>query len=406
MLKDFLDERPMVTLFTRPRRFGKTLNMEMIRTFFEKTEEDTSKYFVNKKIWAQGENYRAFQGKYPVIFISLKDVKCGSWDETYQLLCRIIRDEYARHRELLDSPAMDEGDRSYLNDILNGTADKSDITMSLLKLSEMLHRHYGESVVIVVDEYDTPIQSGHTNGFYDDVISFMRNFLSGGFKDNKNLAFGFLTGILRVAKESIFSGLNNLVINSVLDNKYSEYFGFTTEEVREMAEYYGAQDKMDEICEWYDGYRFGKTEIFNPWSVINYFSNDCEARAFWLSTGSNDIISKIVREADEEIYQKLTSLVNGGSFTTYIDTSVIYPQIRKNPSSIYSFLLVAGYLKVMKASVSISGDFIGTVALPNKEISLVYRKEILQKLEGMIPQSTAITVEEAMYDGDGEKLQR
>lgn len=404
MLKDFLDERPMVTLFTRPRRFGKTLNMEMIRTFFEKTEEDTSKYFVNKKIWAQGENYRAFQGKYPVIFISLKDVKCGSWDETYQLLYRIIRDEYARHRELLDSDAMDAGDKTYLNDVLNGTADKSDITLSLFKLSEMLHRHYGEGAVIIVDEYDTPIQSGHTNGFYDDVISFMRNFLSGGFKDNKHLAFGFLTGILRVAKESIFSGLNNLVINSVLDHKYSEYFGFTTEEVQEMAEYYGAQDKMDEICEWYDGYRFGKTDIFNPWSVINYFSNDCEPRAFWLSTGSNDIISEIIQEADEEIYQKLTSLVNGESFTTYIDTSVIYPQIRKNPSSIYSFLLVAGYLKVMKASVSISGDFIGTVALPNKEISLVYRKEILQKLEGMIPQSTAITVEEAMYDGDGEKL--
>ena len=279
-----------------------------------------------------------------------------------------------------------------------------DLERSLLYLSEMLKKHYGEGAVIIIDEYDTPIQSGHTNGFYDDVIAFMRNLLSSCFKDNKSLAFGFLTGILRVAKESIFSGLNNLTINSVLDNKYSEYFGFTANEVKEMAAYYSASDKFDEVCEWYDGYRFGKTDIFNPWSVINYFSNDCEPRAFWLSTGSNDIIGEIIKEADNEIYERLSSLVNGGSFTTYIDTSVIYPQIKNNPSSIYSFLLMAGYLKVVKSSVSISGDFMCEVALPNKEISLVYRKEILQKLENLIPQATAIAVEEAIFSGNGEKL--
>lgn len=404
MLKDFIDERPMVTLFTRPRRFGKTLNMDMLRTFFEKTNEDTSKYFKDKKIWEQGEYYRSFQGKYPVIFITLKDVKHNSWDNTFANIGSIISSEYCRHSDLSKSPKLDKKQKDFYDKMVSEKFSAVDLERSLLYLSEMLKKHYGEGAVIIIDEYDTPIQSGHTNGFYDDVIAFMRNLLSGCFKDNKSLAFGFLTGILRVAKESIFSGLNNLTINSVLDNKYSEYFGFTANEVKEMAAYYSAPDKFDEVCEWYDGYRFGKTDIFNPWSVINYFSNDCEPRAFWLSTGSNDIIGEIIKEADNEIYERLSSLVNGGSFTTYIDTSVIYPQIKNNPSSIYSFLLMAGYLKVVKSSVSISGDFMCEVALPNKEISLVYRKEVLQKLENLIPQATAIAVEEAIFSGNGEKL--
>ena len=404
MLKDFIDERPMVTLFTRPRRFGKTLNMDMLRTFFEKTNEDTSKYFKDKKIWEQGEYYRSFQGKYPVIFITLKDVKHNSWDNTFANIGSIISSESCRHSDLSKSPKLDKKQKDFYDKMVSEKYSAVDLERSLLYLSEMLKKHYGEGAVIIIDEYDTPIQSGHTSGFYDDVIAFMRNLLSGCFKDNKSLAFGFLTGILRVAKESIFSGLNNLTINSVLDNKYSEYFGFTANEVKEMAAYYSASDKFDEVCEWYDGYRFGKTDIFNPWSVINYFSNDCEPRAFWLSTGSNDIIGEIIKEADNEIYERLSSLVNGGSFTTYIDTSVIYPQIKNNPSSIYSFLLMAGYLKVVKSSVSISGDFMCAVALPNKEISLVYRKEILQKLENLIPQATAIAVEEAIFSGNGEKL--
>ena len=196
----------------------------------------------------------------------------------------------------------------------------------------------------------------------------------------------------------------NLSINSVLDHKYSAYFGFTSDEVREMAAYYGASDKYDEICEWYDGYRFGKTEIFNPWSVVNYFSNECEPRAFWVSTGSNDVIGEVLAEADEEIYHRLASLVNGETITTYIDTGVIYPQIKKNPSTIYSFLLVTGYLKAVKTTLSFNGDFMCEISLPNREIALVYHKEILQKFETMIPQSTAIAVQEAIFSGDNRKL--
>ena len=405
MIKDFIDERPMVSLFTRPRRFGKTLNMDMLRVFFEKTDSDTSVYFKDKKIWACGEQYRAYQGKYPVIYVTFKDVKCESWESTYDLICQILRNEVQRHSELLSSNRISAYDKKYLESILSGSASEIDMAMTFMNLSRMLDAHYDKAPIIIIDEYDTPIQQGHTLGYYDKVISFMRNLFSGGLKDNKHLSFGFLTGILRVAKESIFSGLNNLVINSVLDNKYSAYFGFTPDEVREMARYYGVSEKYDEICEWYDGYRFGNSEIFNPWSVINYFNNECKPKAFWLSTGSNDIIGEIITQADQDIYDKLTSLVSGNTIVSYIDTSVTYPQIKQNPSAIYSFLLVAGYLNAVKAESSYGVDFMCELALPNKEILFVYNKEILQKLDHIIPQSIAISVQEAIYSGDSKRIQ-
>lgn len=404
MIKDFIDERPMVSLFTRPRRFGKTLNMDMIRTFFEKTDEDTSVYFKDKKIWECGKKYREYQGKYPVIFVTFKDIKFDTWEETFSAIKDVFAKETQRHIELANSDKCDEYDKKKFKQLASGDVNEVELSGVLLDLSRMLHKHHGIAPIIIIDEYDIPIQQGHMKNYYDKIILFMRNLFSGGLKDNKHLSYGFLTGILRVAKESIFSGLNNLTINSVLDNKYSSYFGFTEEEIREMAKYYGVSDKYDEICQWYDGYRFGKTDIFNPWSVINYFNNECEPRAFWQSTGSNDVIGEIIAEADKEIYGKLTSLVNGKTFTTYIDTGVIYPQIKNNPSTIYSFLLVAGYLKVLKTTPSFNGDFMCEVALPNREISLVYHKEILQQLDNIIPQPTAISIQEAIFSGDNEKL--
>ena len=406
MIKDFIDERPMVSLFMRPRRFGKTLNMDMLRTFFEKTNEDTSVYFKDKKIWQCGEKYRAYQGKYPVIFVTFKDIKFNTWKETFDAIRQVFSLEAQSHSELQTSDKCDEYDKKIFEKLLTGEVNEVELSGALLNLSRMLHKHYGIAPIIIVDEYDIPIQQGYMKGYYEEVILFMRNLFSGGFKDNKHLSYGFLTGILRVSKESIFSGLNNLAINSVLDNKYSSYFGFTTEEIHDMTKYYGVEDKYEEICQWYDGYRFGKTEIFNPWSVINYFNNECEPRAFWLSTGSNDIIGEIISEADSEIYDKLVSLVNGETFTTYIDTSVIYPQIKNNPSSIYSFLLVAGYLKVLKCTTAFNGDYMCEVGLPNKEISLVYHKEILQQLDNIIPQNTAISIQEAIFSGDNVRLKK
>lgn len=406
LIKDFLDERPMVSLYTRPRRFGKTLNMDMLRTFFERTKEDTSVYFQGKGIWNCGEEYRAYQGKYPVIFVSFKDIKFHTWEETLAMLRAVIGNEFVRHGELEASEKCSDADRKYYREAAAGETDAVALSRAFEVLSRMLYRHHGTEAIIIIDEYDIPIQQGHTHRFYDQVIDFMRNLFSGGLKDNKYLAYGFLTGILRVAKESIFSGLNNLVIHSVIDDKYSQYFGFTKEEVERMAAYYRAENKLAELCEWYDGYRFGDTEIFNPWSVINYFSIGCKPRAFWQSTGSNEIISEVIAGADEEIYERLEKLLLGEKFTTLIDTGVIYPQIQKNHSTIYSFLLVAGYLKAENVDISPSGDFMGEVSLPNREIKAVYNKEILQKLDGIVSQSSAVSIQEAVYANDITALQK
>lgn len=407
LIKDFLDERPKVSLFTRPRRFGKTLNMDMLRVFFElDSDEDTSIYFRDKKIWKCGEEYRSYQGKFPVIYVSFKDIKFDNWDDTFEMLKATIANEFDRHHELSESQKCGESDKRYYQDAVDQKLDKVGLSRSFDVLSRMLSKHYGENVIIIIDEYDVPIQQGFSKNFYDQVIDFMRNLFSGGLKDNSHLAYGFLTGILRVAKESIFSGLNNLVTNSVIDDKYSQYFGFTRNEVEVMADYYHSSDKLDEISEWYDGYRFGDTEIFNPWSVINYFGNRCKPRPFWQSTGSNDIISEVIGNANEEIYERMEKLLQGERFTALIDTGVIYPQIKNNPSTIYSFLLVAGYLKAENADISPNGDYICEVSLPNKEIKTVYNKEILQKLEGFVSQSTATGIQEAVYTNDTAKLQK
>lgn len=404
LIRDFIDERPQVSLFTRPRRFGKTLNMDMLRIFFERSKEDTSVYFKDKKIWRCGKEYQDYQGKYPVIYVTFKDVKCDDWENAYDLIYKIIRNEIERHSELLNSDKISAYEKKYLTSMLNGEANENDVAFAFLNLSRMLHTHYGVAPIIIVDEYDTPIQQGHVSGYYDQVIDFMRALFSGGLKDNPHLSYGFLTGILRVAKENIFSGLNNLKINSILDNRYSEYFGFTPEEVREMAQYYDVPEKYDEICEWYDGYRFGKTEIFNPWSVIGYFNNECVPRAFWQSTGSNDIIGEVLNNATMETFEKLEALVQGKSFVVNIDTGVIYPQIQNNPASVYSFLLVTGYLKAVTNDQPFGEDYMCEVAIPNKEISYVYSKEILSRFENVIPQSTAGAIQTALYTMDTSQL--
>jgi len=405
-IKDFLDERPMVSLFTRPRRFGKTLTMDMLRTFFEKTDEDTSVYFRDKLIWQQGKKYQEYQGKYPVIFVTFKDIKYDSWEKTFDAIKDVFSKEAGRHSELRTSDRCNEFEKRTFEKLLSGEVNEIELSCALLDLSRMLHKHYDIAPIIIIDEYDIPIQQGYLKDYYDQIILFMRNLFSGGLKDNKHLSFGFLTGILRVAKESIFSGLNNLTINSVLDNKYSSYFGFTVEEVKAMAEYYDVPDKYSEICEWYDGYRFGNSEIFNPWSVINYFRNDCQPRAYWQATGNNEIIGEVLSGIDENILDKLRKLIQGEMVVSVVDTGVIYPQVKNNPSSVFSFLLVAGYLKAMKSSMAMNGDFMCELALPNREISFVYRKEILQKLEYIIPQSSVTFIQEALYSVDSELLKK
>lgn len=398
LIKEFLDSRPLVSLFTRPRRFGKTLTMDMLKTFFEISETDTSVYFKDKKIWSCGERYRNEQGKYPVIFVTFKDIKFPTWEQAYFAIQEIIANEYLRHEYLLASDKCNEYEKNYFRKITDGSANEVSMTRALLHLSQMLKKHYGKSAVIIIDEYDTPIQQGFSEGYYDNIVGFMRNLLSGAFKDNSNLAYGFLTGILRVAKESIFSGLNNLTVHSITDEKYSEYFGFTADEVTKLAEYYGALNCFTDICNWYDGYRFGNREIFNPWSVINFFYNDCTAKAYWQSTGDNSIIRQIVAAADGETVENLRKLMQGETISSYIDTSVIYPEIQSNPSTVYSFLLAAGYLKAINRVDLLDGNFVCDVAIPNKEIFFVYEKEILSALSEAIPQSTAIGIQQAVIN--------
>lgn len=404
LIRDILDALPKVSLFTRPRRFGKTMNMDMLRVFFEKTEKDNSVYFTDKSIWACGDYYRSFQGKYPVIYLSFKDVKFNSWQSAQKCIADIIRLEYARHDELMNSLRLNSLEKNYYEKMIHGEADEVELAGSLDMLSGMLRNHYGIESVIIIDEYDTPIQQGYECGYYKEAIDFIRNLFSGAFKDNPNLAYGFLTGILRVAKESIFSGMNNLIVNSVLTKRYSEYFGFTQEEIKTMTAYYDVKDKYSEICEWYDGYLFGRSEIFNPWSVINYFSNECEPGAYWQSTGSNEIIGDILTKATPEITENLRKLLQGESISAYIDTGVIYPEVVKNPQSIYSFLLVAGYLKLSEAVLMPDGNYLCKVCIPNKEIAFVYAKEILGRLNLPESESTAVEISRAVYDKDTEKL--
>lgn len=403
LIRDFLDNKPMVSLFTRPRRFGKTLNMDMLRVFFEKSGEDTSRYFRDKLIWKCGEAYTGYQGKYPVIFLTFKDVKYSSWDKTLDKLCMLISQEFQRHIELKNSSNLNTYEKELFSRIADSSAKAVEFEDALGTLSMLLNKHHGSKAIVILDEYDTPIQQGHTCGFYSDVIGFMRNFFSVGLKDNPHLAHGFLTGILRVAKESIFSGLNNLKINSLLDDAYSQYFGFTKDEVREMLRYYGAEDKYPEVCQWYDGYLFGRTEIFNPWSVINYISDNCFPKAFWQSTSSNDVIGEVIATATPEVTEKLHKLLNGQSITTYVDTSVIYPEVQENPYSIYSFLLIAGYLRVTKRYPQHDGNFMCEVSIPNREIAFVYEKEVLNRNR---QQGLAVGIQQAIFSGDGQKLQQ
>jgi len=405
LIRDFIDTLSKVSLFTRPRRFGKTLNMDMLRVFFERTDENTAVYFQDKAIWNCGEKYRAYQGKYPVIYLSFKDVKYSSWKNALKDIAANISSEYARHGELAGSDACNAVEKQAYQRIIDGTTDEVMLSRSLALLSAMLHKHYGAEAIIIIDEYDTPIQQGYACGYYDDVIAFTRNLFSGAFKDNPDLAYGFMTGVLRVAKESIFSGMNNLKVNTIMEDRYCSYFGFTKEEVRRLLRDYGQSDRLPEVCEWYDGYQFGDTEIFNPWSVINYVDEGCSPKAFWQSTGSNEIIGEIIAEATPGITENLRKLMQGETITTRIDTGVIYPEVKRNPSSIYSFLLMTGYLRNAEITPQNDGDYMCRVSIPNKEIAFVYAKEIISKLHPANAESTATAIQQAIFERDSKKLQ-
>lgn len=407
LIKEFLDQKPLVSLFTRPRRFGKTLNMDMLRVFFEISDKNTSKYFVDKNIWQCGEEYRSHQGKYPVIFLTFKDVKFDTWDATIDKIRGLLQEEYGRHQELLNSDKLSQYEKEYFTKIISATANEVELTSSLERLSKMLASHYDKAPVIIIDEYDTPIQEGYSKDFYYEIIGFMRNFFSGAFKDNKNLSYGFLTGILRIAQESIFSGLNNLTVNSVMDEEYDSFFGFTESEVKAMLSYYGVSDKEEELKDWYDGYLFGSEEIYNPWSVINYISKGCLPQAYWVNTGKNEILDDVLRVATDDITERLYDLLQGERVVARIDQNVVYRSLAEDPANIYSLLLVAGYLKTPKKELQADGSYLCEVSIPNREIAAVYKSEILSHFlqTGAITRTTANKIAESLYANDYKKLQ-
>lgn len=407
LIKEFLDQKPLVSLFTRPRRFGKTLNMDMLRVFFEISDKNTSKYFVDKNIWQCGEEYRSHQGKYPVIFLTFKDVKFDTWDATIDKIRGLLQEEYGRHQELLNSDKLSQYEKEYFTKIISATANEVELTSSLERLSKMLASHYDKAPVIIIDEYDTPIQEGYSKDFYYEIIGFMRNFFSGAFKDNKNLSYGFLTGILRIAQESIFSGQNNLTVNSVMDEEYDSFFGFTESEVKAMLSYYGVSDKEEELKDWYDGYLFGSEEIYNPWSVINYISKGCLPQAYWVNTGKNEILDDVLRVATDDITERLYDLLQGERVVARIDQNVVYRSLAEDPANIYSLLLVAGYLKTPKKELQADGSYLCEVSIPNREIAAVYKSEILSHFlqTGAITRTTANKIAESLYANDYKKLQ-
>lgn len=407
LIKEFLDRKSFVSLFTRPRRFGKTLNMDMLRVFFEISDEDTSKYFTDKAIWKCGDEYRKHQGKYPVIYLTFKDVKYDSWEATFTKIAGLLQEEFGRHSELRTSDKLEKYEKDYFEKVLDGRADVIELSASLQRLSKMLAEHYRKAPVIIIDEYNTPIQEGYSKEFYDEIIGFMRNFFSGAFKDNSNLSYGFLTGILRIAQESIFSGLNNLTVNSIMDEEYDGFFGFTEDEVNKMLAYYGASDKEEELRNWYDGYYFGNKEIYNPWSVISYLSRGCLPQAYWVNTGKNEILEDVLKTATDDIQEKLFSLLQGERVIARIDQNVVYRSLTEDPANIYSLLLVAGYLKTPKKELQGDGAWLCEVSIPNREIAAVYKSVILSHLMqiGAMGRGTANKIAESLYAHDTKKLQ-
>ena len=273
LIRDFIDERPLVSLFIRQSGFGKSLNMDMLRVFFERAEEDTSVYFRDKKIWKCGKEYQEYQGKYPVIYMSFETVRGETWEKAYELINKVIREEFERHKKLLQNEKISSYQKKYMERMLNGEVRVVDVSCALLNLSHMLRLDYGVAPIVIIDEYDAPLLMGRAHGYYDKVVSFMDILLSGGLKDNSHLAYGFLSGIMSIARWNSMTGLNNVIENSILDNRYSDYFGFTNEEVQTMLDYYGVSEKYGEFREWDGGYSLREKEIFNPRAVIEHLSN-------------------------------------------------------------------------------------------------------------------------------------
>lgn len=408
MIKELLENKETVNLFTRPRRFGKTLNMSMLQRFFEATEKSNAYLFNGLKIAAYPE-YMVYQGQYPVISISLKSMKRASYQEAYFEYVKLLSDEFERHEIILQSDAVSEEDKLEFQKIKKRIAEPKEYNSAVKLLSKCLQKVYQKNVIILIDEYDVPLENAYHEGFYDDMTNLIRSCFESALKTNPSLEFAVLTGCLRVSRESIFTGLNNLKTYSITKNKFSQYFGFTQAEMQEILQTFSLEQYAGTIAKWYDGYRFGLTEIYNPWSVLNcidsYLQNDMVAcEPYWSNTSSNRIVKRLIEESNERTKSMVEELINGTPIHTQIFEDVTYGTIDVNQDYIWSFLLFTGYLKIISCE-TIGDETYYDMVIPNVEIKSIYKNTIRSWFVDHINRDSRTDILESVIHADAEKLE-
>ena len=372
-IKDIMDNESRVILVTRPRRFGKTLNMSMLKYYFDRTKKDSKELFQGLKILEQEEKYTSKLGYYPVIYVTLKDAGLMNYNLMMMQLKTIMMEVYYEHRYVLEKEEMSEGERKIFNRMLSAEANDIDIMNSLKILSKILYQYYNKPVILLIDEYDVPLQNAYIQGYYEEAVSFYRTFYGATFKDNPYLEKTVITGVSRIAKESIFSGANNFKVFTVLDDEFSDDFGITEEEMEKIIQDFGIEEDREEIKKWYDGYRIGNTEgIYNPWSILNYLT-DKKLMQYWVNTSSNDLI-KLVLKNSSTIKEKMERLLKDEEIEVPINLETIIVGIENNEDNIWGLMLGTGYLKVTEV-VNLA-EHIYKVKLPNYEIKLLFQQII------------------------------
>lgn len=412
MIKDVLESNAKVTLFTRPRRFGKTLNQSMIKRFLEDeiTEQgdriDNSYLFDGLNISRCGEDILKHQQQYPVIFLSLKSAKQDTFATAFAMLLKEIASEFRRHQYILKSDIIAEDQKEVYREIMIRKAEHAEYYDALKFLSECLAKYHGRNTIILIDEYDVPLENAYSRGFYDEMMGFIRSLFESALKTNPYLEKGIITGCLRISKESIFTGLNNLKVQSILSSHYSECFGFTEDEVKEILDYYGFADKYPEVREWYDGYMFGKTEIYNPWSILSYIDEaqgeggfTPAARPYWSNTSSNSIVKELIYEADNKTRNDLEVLMSGGTIAKPVHEDITYGDIHSNQDNLWNFLFFTGYLK-MKSTYTDDGTVYLELAIPNKEVREIYKRTIRGWFDEKISNTDNTLFIKALEQGD------
>ena len=408
MIKELLENKETVNLFTRPRRFGKTLNMSMLQRFFEATEKSNAYLFDGLKIAAYPE-YMAYQGQYPVISVSLKSMKQASYTDAFYMYKNLIAKEYEKHKIILESNQILDSEKEVFQNIMEQRADQNVYLNSIRTLSDILAKYYKKNVIILIDEYDVPLENAYHEGFYDDMTNLIRSCFESALKTNPSLEFAVLTGCLRVSRESIFTGLNNLKTYSITKNKFSQYFGFTQAEMQEILQTFSLEQYAGTIAKWYDGYRFGLTEIYNPWSVLNcidsYLQNDMVAcEPYWSNTSSNRIVKRLIEESNERTKSMVEELINGTPIHTQIFEDVTYGTIDVNQDYIWSFLLFTGYLKIISCE-TIGDETYYDMVIPNVEIKSIYKNTIRSWFIDHINRDSRTDILESVIHADAEKLE-